>query len=133
LGCGQKKKPVIQARSEPRTMITRWKWDPRSLVGIPKGIILEQTGPKVEASFVHLKDVPGFEIDAHISQGKYFAERKEIVFPPAKLTPSEIDQFIAMDGGRVIVPFTPKAPSLKAKWTGQGAPKLDMEFVRFLD
>ena len=112
---------------------TRWKWTPKSMVGIPQGIIIEQIGDKVEASLVDLKDGDGFVVDRKISQGKYFADKREIVLPLGPIPPNQIDELIAMDIGRVVVPFTPEAQTLKARSVGMGPPQREMEFVRVPD
>lgn len=127
-GCGPSKQSG-STMQESAKVTTRWKSTPESIVE-PKGLIIEQTGDKVEASFFHLKEGDGFVVESKISQGKYFPEKKEIVLPPAQMGPDRIDQLIAMDGGRVVVSFTPEAPSLKAKWVGQGPPPGEIEFVR---
>ena len=133
-GCGASNDQSVQARQTVTAkVVTRWKWDPNSVVAIPKGLIIEQTGPEVEASFVELKAGEGFVVEKKISQGRYVAADSKIIFPPTSMTPTELDMALRMDVGRVEVSFAPDARILHARWTGQGVPQLSMEFVRVQD
>lgn len=134
-GCGPSADQSAKAREAKGSKVTtRWKWNAESVVAVSKGLIIEQTGDVVEATFVHLKEVDGFVVDSKISQGKYFADKRKLVLPPAQMTSEEIDLAIKMDVARVEVQFTPDAQVLKARWVGQtGSPHFDMNFVRVQD
>jgi hypothetical protein len=126
-GCGSGDKA---AKARSATVTTRWKWNSQSAVAADKGLIIEQTGDAVETTFVHLKESGGFEVDQTISRGRYDVSTRQIVIPPAHMTPAELDMAINMDVPRVAVQFTPEAQVLKAKWIGKGCPNLSMDFVR---
>ena len=133
-GCGASNDQSVQARQTATAKVTtRWKWDPNSVVAAPKGLIIEQAGPEVDASFVELKEGEGFVIGRKISQGRYVAAESKIIFPPTSMTPMELDMALKMDVSRVEVSFVPDARILHARWTGQGVPQLSMEFVRVQD
>ena len=120
----------VNARQET-TRTTRWRWEPNSAVATPKGIILEQTGDTVEATFVYLKDGPGFVVDQTISRGHYFPTERKLVFPPAMMNRDEFDMALRMDVGRVEVSFTHDSTNVLAgRWTGQGVPSFNMDFQR---
>ena len=127
-GCGEAGNQTVEARQAD--VITRWKYHPQSIVGTPKGIILEQAGDRVEASFVYLKDGDGFVVDRKISQGKYYPAKKLLVLPPGPVTSDEVDQLVQMNVPRVEIAFTPDQPVLKGRWLGQGSPEFNMDFVR---
>jgi len=122
-GSGDTKQPIPK-------VTTRWKYVPKSIAGIPQGIIIEQEGDKVESTYCDLKDGDGFVVARTVSHGKYFPDKHQIVLPPGPLAPNEIDMAIKMDVPRVVVQFDPKADTLKAKWSGQGSPTIEMEFSR---
>ena len=132
-GCG----PSAGSKEQPAKVTTRWKWTPKPVVGNiaiadPKGIIIEQTGDKVEASFFVLKEGEGFVVSKKVSQGKYFADKQKIVLPIGLINPNEFDQYLALDIYRIEVSlkdFNPKMSVLKAKWVGNG-PQQEVEFVR---
>jgi len=126
-GCGS---GDTSANARSATVTTHWKWDSESQVAADKGLIIEQTGDTVETTFVHLKDGNGFVVDKTISKGRYTPSTRQIVFPPAHMTPAELDMAIEMDVPRVAVQFAPEAQVLKAKWIGKGGPTLAMDFVR---
>lgn len=129
-GCGQAGDRAVKAKES--TTVTRWKYDPMSAVGTPKGIILEQSGSQVSASFVYLKEGDGFVVERKISHGKYYPEKQLIVFPPGMVIPEQVDELVRMNVPRVEVPFTPGAQGevLNAKWLGQGSPEFEMHFLR---
>ena len=126
-GCGS---GDTSAKARSTTVTTRWKWDSESRVAGDQGIIIEQTGDTVEATYVYLKEGNNFEVERTISGGRYIAATRQIVFPPAPMTPAELDMAIQMDVPRVAVQFTPEAQVLKAKWIGKSGPTLAMDFVR---
>lgn len=134
-GCSPSADQSAQAREAKSSKVTtRWKWNAESAVATSKGLIIEQTGDVVEATFVHLKEVDGFVVDSKISQGKYFPAKRQLVLPPAQMTSEQIDEAIKMDVGRVEVQFTPEAEILKGRFVGQtGSPHFDMDFVRVQD
>jgi hypothetical protein len=129
-GCGQTEDRAVKAKES--TTVTRWKYDPQSAVGTPKGIILEQSGNQVSASFVYLKEGDGFVVERKISHGKYYPEKRLIVFPPGMVIPEQVDELVRMNVPRVEVPFTPggQREVLNAKWLGQGSPEFEMHFLR---
>jgi hypothetical protein len=127
-GCGPSGDQPVNARAA--TVTTHWKWNSESQVAANKGLIIEQTGDTVRATFVHLKDGDGFEVDRSISQGRYDAATRQIIFPPAHMTPEELDVALRMDVPRVEVQFALEGQVLKAKWIGKGGPNLAMDFVR---
>ena len=125
--CGSSSDSSVSAR---QTRTTRWKWDANSVVASDKGIIIEQAGDSVEATYVYLKDGPGFIVDRTLSRGFYFPAERKLVFPPAMMSRFEFDEVMKLDVGRVEVSFTPEANVLAARWTGQGVPGLSMDYVR---
>ena len=131
-GCGPSStdQTVSAREAAAGKSITRWRWEPNSAVATPKGVIIEHNGSSVEATFVYLKDGPGFVVDKTISKGRYFAPEQKIVFPPAMMTSEELDMAIKMDVGRVEVTFPAEGTILKGRWTGQGVPAMTIDFLR---
>ena len=131
-GCGSSstEQSVAAREAAPAKTTTRWKWEPNSAVASPKGLIIAQSGGSVDATFVYLKDGPGFVVDKVISKGRYFAAENKIIFPPAMMTPEELDMALKMDIGRVEATFPSGDTVIHARWTGQGLPSHAMDFVR---
>ena len=58
-GCAPSADPQADGKPPVAKVTTRWKWTPKSMVGIPQGIIIEQIGEKVEASFSCVLEIGG--------------------------------------------------------------------------
>src|SRR6185503_2654969 len=88
VACGPSGNETVKAKqASPERITTRWKWEAKSAVATSKGLIIEQTGDKVHASFVYLKDGDGFVVDRAISVGRYYPEKRLIVLPPGPVLP----------------------------------------------
>jgi hypothetical protein len=135
-GCG----PAAGSKPQPAKVTTRWKWTPKPVIGniaiaTPEGIVIEQTGEKIEAGFFLLKEGAGFVVEKKVSQGKYFADKQRLVLPIGPINPNEFDQYLALDIYRMEVSlkdFNPQMSVLKVKWAGNG-PQREEEFVRVQD
>ena len=90
--------------------VTRWKQTGAD--GRLYGIIIEQEAGRVSANLYSLEDGEGLVIREKASQGKYFPDRKAIIFPlynPAAVTP---EKWIADGGPHIVVSWEPGASTL---------------------
>lgn len=134
-GCGSG-----STKEQPAKVTTRWKHTPKPVmaniaISSPEGMIIEQTGDQIEASFVQLKEGDGFNVEKKISQGKYYPDNQKLVLPIGPITPDQFDQYIAMDVYRIEVSlkdFKPETQVLQAKWVGNG-PANAVDFTRVSD
>jgi hypothetical protein len=132
-GCG----PGGSAKESPAKVTSRWKYTPKPVVGniaiaSPKGIVIEQTGDRIEAGFFVLKEGDGFNVEKKVSQGKYYADKQKLVLPIGPISPDQFDQYLALDVYRMEISlkdFKPETQVLQAKWAGNG-PANEDEFVR---
>ena len=132
-GCG----PSAGSKAQTAKVTSHWKWTPKPIVGNiaiadPKGIVIEQTGDQIEASFYTLKEGDGFVVEKKVSTGKYYADKQKLVLPIGPNSPGEFDQYLALDVYRMeasLKDFSPTMPSLHVKWVGNG-PYNEVEFVR---
>src|SRR5262245_25060759 len=112
-GPGPDKATARERRAElklPKVEITRWKQTGAD--GRLYGIIIEQDAGRVSANLSSLEDGEGLVIREKVSQGKYFPDRKEIVFPlynPAAVT---VEKWVADGGPHILVPWQPGASTL---------------------
>src|SRR6058998_2736785 len=95
-GCG----PKVSARAEQKT-VTKWKYQPRSAIGIPKGLVVEQQGGQITARFCDLKNANGFEIESTLSYGRYSAERNAIIFPLGMPPSTPVQQWLQAGGAHL--------------------------------
>jgi hypothetical protein len=99
-----------EMKPDPKIEVTRWKQTGND--GRLYGIIIEQQEGRVSANLYSLEDGEGLVIREKESQGKYFPDKKAIVFPlysPAGVTP---DKWIADGGPYILVPWEPGVTSL---------------------
>ncbi|MEY2408115.1 MAG: hypothetical protein QOF48_785 [Verrucomicrobiota bacterium] len=100
----------LDAKPPPKIEVTRWKQTGTD--GRLYGIIIEQEGSRVSANLYALEEGEGLVIRQKESQGKYFPEKKAIIFPlynPAAVTP---EKWIADGGPHIIVSWEPGAARL---------------------
>ena len=124
-------------KEQSAKVTTHWKYTPKPVIGniaiaSPKGIVIEQTGDQLEAGFFQLKEGDGFNVEKKISQGKYYADKQKLVLPLGPISPSEFEQYLAMDVYRMEISlkdFKSETQVLQAKWVGNG-PANSEEFVR---
>jgi len=122
-GCG----PKVSARVE-QTTVTKWKYQPKSAAGIPKGLIVEQNGEQITARFCDLKAGDGFEVETTLAHGRYIAQRNAIVFPLGMPDSTPLEQWLQFGGPHLAVPFDAKSPRLVGTLAGSGASQ-SYEFV----
>jgi len=114
-GCGKSDPAKVSARSTPATrgtekVVTRWKESDLKIPGY--GMIIEQEGSKVSAALYRVEPGEGFVIKEKASEGKYYADTRQIVFPLYMQGMFSVDDWIAAQGSHVLVPFDPQATSL---------------------
>ncbi len=100
----------LEAKPPAKVDVTRWKQTGAD--GRLYGIIVEQEGNHISANLYALEDGAGLVIREKESQGKYFPEKKAIIFAlynPAAVTP---EKWIADGGPHIIVPWEPGASTL---------------------
>jgi len=114
-GCGKSDPSKVNARSTPSVpkaekIISRWKESDLKITGY--GMILEQEGDKVSASLYRVEPGDGFVIKEKASNGRFYPDKKQIVFPLFMQGMFSVDDWIAAQGSHVVVPFDPQATSL---------------------
>jgi hypothetical protein len=100
----------LDAKPPAKVEVTRWKQTDGGARAY--GIIVEQEGNRISANLYALEDGEGLVIREKESQGKYFPDRKAIIFPlynPAAVTP---EKWIVEGGPHIIVPWEPGASKL---------------------
>jgi hypothetical protein len=100
----------LDAKPPAKVEVTRWKQTGGGTRAY--GIIVEQEGNRISANLYTLEDGEGLVIREKESQGKYFPDRKAIIFPlynPAAVTP---ERWMADGGPHIIVPWEPGASTL---------------------
>jgi len=122
-GCG----PKVSARVE-QTTVTKWKYQPKSAAGIPKGLIVEQKGEQITARFCDLKAGDGFEVETTLARGRYIAQRNALVFPLGMPDSTSLEQWLQIGGPHLAVPFDPKSARLVATLAASGTSQ-SYEFV----
>jgi len=122
-GCG----PKVSARVE-QTTVTKWKYQPKSAAGIPKGLIVEQKGDQITARFCDLKAGDGFEVDTTLARGRYIAQRNAIIFPLGMPDSTSLEQWLQFGGPHLAVPFDSKSPRLVGTLAASGTSQ-SYEFV----
>ena len=136
-GCERKEVKVHARHHLPDTkgerVVTRWKEADLKAPGY--GMIVEQAGTKVSATLYRVEPGEGFVIQEKASDGKYFSERREIVFPLFMQGVISVEDWVSAKGSHVVVPFDGQnAGMLQAtNLTGElkdMARKLTYNFVR---
>ena len=100
----------LDMKPEAKVDVTRWKQTTAD--GHLYGIIIEQEGNRISANLYALEDGEGLVIREKESQGKYFAEKKAIIFPLYNPPAVTIEKWIAEGGPHIIVPWEPGASNL---------------------
>jgi hypothetical protein len=124
-GCG----PKVSARVEHKT-VTKWKYQPKSSVGIPKGLIVEEQGDRVTATFCDLKPTEGFEVQAPLAHGQYVANVNAIIIPLGMPVSATLEQWLQLGGPHLAVPFDARAPRLIGTLAASGTSQ-SFEFVAY--
>ena len=93
--------PASAAKTE--RIVTRWKESDAKLSGY--GMILEQEGAKVTAALYRVEPGAGFVIQEKSADGKYFPDRKAIVFPLFMQGVASAEEWIAAHGPHLVVGF----------------------------
>lgn len=88
-------------------IITRWKEPDLKTTGY--GVILEQQGNRISATLYRVEPGEGFVIKEKASDGKFYPDKKQIVFPLFMQGVFSVDNWIAAGGSHVLVPFDPQA------------------------
>lgn len=106
-GCERKEVKVHARHHLPDTkgerVVTRWKETGGRLAGY--GMIIEQEGAKVSATLYRVEPGEGFVIKEKASDGKFYAERREIIFPLFMQGVISIEDWVSAKGSHVVVPF----------------------------
>ena len=106
-GCERKEVNVHARHHVPDTkgerVVTRWKEGDLKVPGY--GIIIEQEVEKVSATLYRVEPGEGFVIKEKASEGKFFPERREIVFPLFMQGAISVDDWVSAKGSHVVVPF----------------------------
>ncbi len=121
--------PKVSARVEQKT-VTKWKYQPKSSVGIPKGLIVEQQGDRVTATFYDLKPVEGFEVEAPLARGQYVAKVNAIIIPLGMPISTSLEQWLQAGGPHLAIPFHAGAPRLIGTLAASGTSQ-SYEFVAY--
>jgi hypothetical protein len=100
----------LDAKPPPKVEVTRWKQT--GFDGRLYGIIVEQEGNHISANLYALEDGEGLVIREKESQGKYFADKKAILFPLYNPAAVSVEKWIAEGGPHIIVPWEPGASTL---------------------
>lgn len=128
LGCGRKE---VSARTQSRLVgVTKWKYSPAGSLGVPKGIVVEQHGEDIRARFCALKPGPEFTIDAVLASGTYLPARKALIFPLGMPEATSVEDWLALGGPHLRVPFEPKASRLIGELSSAGANE-SFQFTRY--
>ena len=106
-GCERKEVKVHARHHVPDTkgerVVTRWKEGDLKAPGY--GIIIEQEVEKVSATLYRVEPGEGFVIKEKASEGKFFPERREIIFPLFMQGAISVDDWVSAKGSHVVVPF----------------------------
>ena len=106
-GCERKEVKVHARHHVPDTkgerVVTRWKETDGRLAGY--GMIIEQEGAKVSATLYRVEPGEGFVIKEKASDGKFYAERREIIFPLFMQGVISVEDWVSAKGSHVMVPF----------------------------
>lgn len=125
-GCERKQ---IAARAQPPTVL-KWKHHPQSVMGIPKGIVVEQRGNELRARLCDLKPGGQFTIDATLSDGVYLPARKAIIFPLGMPATMNVEQWVQAGGPHMSVPFDLHSSQLHANLASSGVNQ-SFHFTRY--
>jgi hypothetical protein len=107
-GCGRSDSDKVNARSpsassKVQKIVTRWKESDLKVPGY--GLILEQEGQKIAATLYRVEPSDGFVIKEKTAEGKFYPEKKQIVFPLFMQGVFSVDDWIAAGGSHVVVPL----------------------------
>ena len=113
-GCERKEIKVHARHHVPDTkgerVVTRWKEADLKAPGY--GMIVEQEGAKVSATLYRVEPGEGFVIKEKASDGKFFPERKAIIFPLFMQGVLSVEDWVSAKGSHVVVPFDSQNASL---------------------
>ena len=134
LGCGKAGNSEITAQASIPKTVSKWKYHPQSIVGIPKGLVLETQGEKVTGATIYdLKGDTGFVIDSKVSTGAFALKQGRLILPVAMPGGFNIDEWVAAGGLCFEIPYSPSATNLVARLRAPGAPDSPTEFVPFVE
>ena len=106
-GCERQEVKVHARHHVPDTkgerVVTRWKEADLKAPGY--GMIVEQEGAKMFATLYRVEPGEGFVIKEKASDGKFFAEKKEIIFPLFMQGVISVEDWVSAKGSHVVVPF----------------------------
>lgn len=106
-GCERKEVKVHARHHVPDTkgerVVTRWKEADLKAPGY--GMIVEQEGTKISATLYRVEPGEGFVIQEKASDGKFYPERREIVFPLFMQGVISVEDWVSAKGSHVVVPF----------------------------
>ena len=106
-GCERKEVKVHARHHVPDTKgertVTRWKEADLKAPGY--GLIIEQEAAKVSATLYRVEPGEGFVIKEKASDGKFFAEKKEIIFPLFMQGVISVEDWVSANGSHVVVSF----------------------------
>ena len=106
-GCERKEVKVHARHHVPDTkgerVVTRWKEADLKAPGY--GMIVEQEGTKFSATLYRVEPGEGFVIQEKASDGKFYPERREIVFPLFMQGVISVEDWVSAKGSHVVVPF----------------------------
>ena len=130
--CGQSGDEAVKARAVAPKKVTKWKYQPKSAVGIPKGLVVETEGDTVTAAAIYdLKDGLGFVIDSKLSGGQFLVKQGLIVLPLGMPPSITVADWLSNNGPHWEVSFNPAATNLMVKLKSPGVPEFQDEFLRF--
>lgn len=113
-GCERKEVKVHARHHVPDTKgertVTRWKEADLKAPGY--GLIIEQEAAKVSATLYRVEAGDGFVIKEKASDGKFFPERREMVFPLFMQGVLSVEDWVSAKGSHVVVPFDAQSAGL---------------------
>jgi hypothetical protein len=101
---------------KPQAKVESSRWKQTDGGNRTYGIIVEQDAGRVTANLYTLEDGEGLVIREKEAQGKYYADKKAIIFAlyhPAAIAP---EKWIAEGGPHLTVPWEPGASKITATW-----------------
>lgn len=129
-GCGKSQSSQVNARASEPKQVAKWKYTPTSIVGVPRGLVIETQGDTIlSATMYDLKDGPGFELEKAVSSGHLLNQQGKLLLAIAKPVTVSVENWIASGGIYWEVLYSRAATNLVARLKVPGVPEVPDEFL----
>lgn len=134
IGCDSSPSADVSARDAQPKVVTKWKHEPKSAVGTPKGLIVESEGGQITtATLYEMKDGPGFDKGSRITVGHRFTKDGVLILLPIRAPVMSDDDWIANDGVRFEIAYDPKKTELMMQMKPDEIGVSGTTFKRFVE